>query len=211
MDGNDQTTIELTGERGYRTAIAGHGVKHGDFYFEVEILPYRTPTPFVDVVPSVRVGMTNFAEQSLEMPLGATKRSYAYSSTGKMISNAKYNSKQSNEPFNQGDIIGVYLHLYACKPQFMRAEAHLQHVTSSLQDCETPAYRDRRNRMDSNLEEEFKEHLYVSEGSYIEFYKNGVLQSRKFTDIYEGTYHAAISVYMQARCKINFGKCPFAF
>ena len=119
------STIELIGERGYRTAIAGHGVKHGDFYYEVEILPYRTPTPFVDVLPSVRVGMTNFAEQSLEMPIGATKRSYAYSSTGKMTTNAKYNSKESNEVYNTGDVIGVYLHLYACKPEFMRIQSEL--------------------------------------------------------------------------------------
>ena len=60
--GGELTTIELTGERGYRTAIAGHGVKHGDYYYEVEMLAYRTPTPFVDVVPSIRVGFTNFNE-----------------------------------------------------------------------------------------------------------------------------------------------------
>lgn len=54
--------IELTGEKGYRTAISGHGVKHGDFFFEVEVLAHRTPTPFVDVQPAVRVGFTNFDE-----------------------------------------------------------------------------------------------------------------------------------------------------
>ena len=100
LDG-ELTTIELTGERGYRSAIAGHGVKHGDFYFEVEILPYRTPTPFVDIQPSVRVGFTNFSEQSLEMPIGVTKRSYAYSSNGKIVTNAKYSSKKSNESFSK--------------------------------------------------------------------------------------------------------------
>lgn len=51
----------------------------------------------------------------------------------------------------------------------------------------------------------------MSDGSYIEFYKNGVLQERKFVDIYEGTYHAAVSLYMHGRCKVNFGKCPFAY
>lgn len=54
------------------------------------------------------------------MPIGATKRSYAYSSTGKMISNAKFSRKKNNEPFNTGDVIGVYLHLLACRPEFMR-------------------------------------------------------------------------------------------
>ena len=96
-DGNELTMIELTGEKGYRTAIAGHGVKHGDFYFEVEMLEHKTPTPFIDVVPSVRVGFTNYREQSLEMPIGVTNRSYAYSSAGKMISNAKYNSKKNKD------------------------------------------------------------------------------------------------------------------
>lgn len=62
MASAEQVMIELTGERGYRTCLAGHGVKHGDFYFEVEILPFRTPTPFVDVQPAVRVGLSNFSE-----------------------------------------------------------------------------------------------------------------------------------------------------
>lgn len=106
MEG-ELTTIELTGERGYRTAIAGHGVKHGDFFFEVEMLAHPTPTPFVDVVPAIRVGLTNFGEQSLEMPLGATMRSYAYSSTGKLITNSKFSSKLSNEPYSKCKLLRI--------------------------------------------------------------------------------------------------------
>ena len=61
----------------------------------------------------------------------------------------------------------------------------------------------RDGRVDSMQEglilEENKEQtkmLEVSDGSYIEFYKNGTLLERKFMDIYEGTYHAAVSLYM---------------
>ena len=53
--------------------------------------------------------------------------------------------------------------------------------------------------------------LEIGHGSYIEFYKNGVLQQHKYMDIYEGTYHAAISLYMHGRCRVNFGKSPFAY
>ena len=53
--------------------------------------------------------------------------------------------------------------------------------------------------------------LEVSDGSYIDFYKNGVLQERKFLDIFEGTYHAAVSMYMHGKCRVNFGKSPFAY
>ena len=45
----------------------------------------------------------------------------------------------------------------------------------------------------------------MSEQSYIQFSKNGELLPAQFVDIYEGTYHAAISLYMQARCRINLG------
>lgn len=30
-------------------------------------------------------------------------------------------------------------------------------------------------------------------------------------DIYEGTYHASVSLYMHGRCRVNFGKTPFAY
>ena len=106
-DSQSSTMVELTGERGYRTAISAHGVKHGDFFFEVEMLAYKTPTPFVDVVPAIRVGLTNFDEQSLELPLGASKRSYAYSSTGKLITNAKTNSKKTLTPFSKYKLLSV--------------------------------------------------------------------------------------------------------
>ena len=37
VDGDDRPLYTFTGEKGYRTAISGHGVKHGHFYFEVEM------------------------------------------------------------------------------------------------------------------------------------------------------------------------------
>lgn len=80
-------------------------------------MPFKTPTPFVDVVPAVRVGFTNIDEQSTEMPIGATKRSYAYSNNGKMITNAKFASKQNNEAYSKcADLTGpcskIYLTFY---------------------------------------------------------------------------------------------------
>ncbi len=42
--------------------------------------------------------------------------------------------------------------------------------------------------------------LEVSNGSYIKLFKNGIEQRFSFVDIYEGHYHAAISLYMNARC-----------
>lgn len=101
MNDVELLSIELTGEKGYRSAIAGHGVKRGDYYFEVEMLPFKTPVPFLNVQPSLRVGLTNFAEQSVELPIGVSKRSYAYANTGKIITNAKSSSKVTNAPYGK--------------------------------------------------------------------------------------------------------------
>lgn len=75
---NQPCMVELTGEKGFRTAICQNGLKYGDFYFEVEILAHQIPTPFLDVTPAVRIGFTNFNEQNVELPIGCKKRSYAY-------------------------------------------------------------------------------------------------------------------------------------
>ena len=101
MNDAELVAIELTGENGYRSAVAGHGAKHGDYYFEVEMLPFKTPIPFLNVQPSLRVGLTNFAEQSIEMPIGVSRRSYAYSSSGKVVTNAKFSSKKTNDPYGK--------------------------------------------------------------------------------------------------------------
>ena len=89
----EELKYQITGEQGYRTAITGHGIKHGDFYWAVEVLPHKTPLPFAKIQPALRVGFCNFEEQNLELPLGTTRRSYAYCSNGRMVSNAKYKSE----------------------------------------------------------------------------------------------------------------------
>lgn len=90
--------IVLTGEKGYKTALASYGVKHGDYYFEVEVLAPKVPLPFIGVKPALRVGLTTFKEQDLELPIGASTRSYTYTSTGRMVTNQKY-PKEVNESF----------------------------------------------------------------------------------------------------------------
>ena len=97
----DDVQYQVTGQQGYRTAITGHGVKHGDFYFEVEVLQAKTPLPHPRVTPALRIGFCNFEEQNLDLPLGASNRSYAYCSNGRMVTNAKYRSEESNEAYGK--------------------------------------------------------------------------------------------------------------
>ena len=58
---SDVPTI-LTGEKGHRTAIISHGIGGRDqcsLFFEVEVLPAKTPLPFVNIKPAIRVGLCN--------------------------------------------------------------------------------------------------------------------------------------------------------
>jgi len=59
----------------------------------------KTPLPFVGVVPAVRVGLTTFDAQDLEMPLGVSSKSYAYCYNGRTITKAKYNKDKLNETY----------------------------------------------------------------------------------------------------------------
>ena len=47
--------------------------------------------------------------------------------------------------------------------------------------------------------------LEVSHNSFIKMTINGLQQQHSFMDISEGHYHAAVSVYMNAACRVNFG------
>ena len=52
-------------------------------------------------------------------------------------------------------------------------------------------------------DESLKQNIMI--GSEIIFFKNGVSQGVAFTDIEEGNYYPAVSLFMGAQCDLNFG------
>ena len=101
----------LTGEQGYRSAIACNGIggkAHGVFYFEVEVLPPKTPLPYLNIKPAVRVGVCQMDIQHVEKPLGSNRLSYSYSSSGKLANSSK--SVAQNEDYCKfNDQLRIYL------------------------------------------------------------------------------------------------------
>ncbi len=81
VDEKNNHNFDFTGDQGYKSAVCAHGAKLGDYYFEVTLQSPKRPLPFVDVQPAIRVGLTVLKEQNLDMPMGTTKRSYAFNST----------------------------------------------------------------------------------------------------------------------------------
>ena len=108
----------LTGEKGHRTAIISHGIGGRDtcsMYFEVEILPAKTPLPFINIKPAIRIGLCNVDIQDIEKPLGSNKVSYCYSSNGKLVTDSK-SRKKVFDSYQQGDTIGIFIHRVPNKP-----------------------------------------------------------------------------------------------
>jgi len=50
-----------------------------------------------------------------------------------------------------------------------------------------------------------KEKVEVNEGSKVIYYKNGKCLGVAFENLFEGFYHAGVSVYMSAQVSVNFG------
>lgn len=212
--------IVLTGEQGYRTAMVSHGISgkdHCTFYMEVEFLPPKTPLPYINVKPGVRVGICNVDIQDTDKPLGSNSISYAYSSTGKMINNSQVQSM--NQPFYIGDIISILVKRLPNKPDFLKTKGSSQRLNDK--SAKTEKYKETKYERSSKRITEFSgaaeqpliteltaedlNFLETSEGSTIEFFKNGERQSANYTDIFEADYFFGVSLYMNAKVAINLG------
>ena len=120
-------------------------------------------------------------DEDLQMPIGFHARSYAFNQNGHSVTDAHY-TKNANEPFGKlldFDLICCILEEHDIMGVYM----HLEH--------EKPRFL-RSTKEDNDLE--------PSDGSFIKLYKNGVEQACFFNNIYEGSYYAAISLYMNAQC-----------
>lgn len=207
----------LTGEQGYRSAIISHGIAgkdHSSFYFEVEVLPPCTPLPFLNIKPAVRVGICNVDIQDVDKPLGCSKVSYAYSSTGKLVTDSK--AQMMNATYQTGDVISVVVNRLPNKPEFLRQSSALKHTESAksdkFKDPKSGAKKiENQNSVEgaSEMIESDLANLEVSDGSFVEFFKNGDKQAQYFSDIYEANYFAALSLYMNAKVAVNFGQSKF--
>ena len=89
---------------------------------------------------------------------------------------------------------------YSNKPEFLRKKNENKsdnNIKSALRETE----RD----ISAGLAESDLDSLEISDGSFIEFYKNGHKQSEIFQDIWEADYFASVSLYMNAKVSVNFG------
>ena len=225
---DDRRLTVKGGMRGYRMARATHGISSGNYYYEVTILD---PPPISEIVASLpsnaRMGkrLQNQLQQAmleekqgvpldkrtsqfgghvrlgwsmrtgdLQAPVGYDKWSYAVRDIGgSKVHCSKREDNWGGEEFGPGDVVGCAIYLGI-------GDGNPNNDGEGSKDSSNP------NGKESN----------ASASNHIRFFKNGnpmghfVISKGKreggvaFT-VPDGVYYPAVSLYMGASVKVNFG------
>ena len=127
-----------------------------------------------------------------------------------------------NSPYSVGDIVSVLINRLPNKPEFLRSNVAIgsairnTDISAKSEKYKESKYEKSNKRITEfgysdvvvsppDMTESDLNSLEVSDGSFIEFYVNGIRQTQYFTDIYEADYFLTISLYMNAKVAVNMG------
>ncbi|XP_044263008.1 set1/Ash2 histone methyltransferase complex subunit ASH2 isoform X1 [Tribolium madens] len=186
--------LAVTGEKGYSTVRATHGVTKGTWYWEatIEEMPEGTAT---------RMGWgQDYA--NLQAPVGYDKFGYSWRSR-KGTRFHESAGKHYSLGYGEGDTLGFMIVL----PQ----NAKTKLVPNTYKDRPLVKFKSHLYYEDKDHVPERLKSLRELPGSKILFFKNGECQGVAFENIYQGTYYPTVSIHKSATVSINFGpnfKCP---
>lgn len=206
----------LSARRGHYTYYTKTNISYGVYYYETQITSldydvvsyikskciddvkkkYYEPllNNIYNYLPTVRVGIVD-ANGTLDIPVGASERSYCYrSKDGTIIKEGKYIN--GSTPCKTGDVIGCLVYLGSNSNSMMNNHNHnYSHSKGNRKYVGVDVDEDEMNIDDD-----------INNGEcYVKFYVNGVEQSEKIV-IGKGCYKFAITVYNFAKATAFFGK-----
>jgi len=170
--------LSASNEKGHRMVRSSFGIKEGSWYYEIEILPHQGNT---------RLGWST-EKGDIQAPVGYDKFSYSYRDK----EGTKFHQSRGapyGAPYGAGDIVGFFIRLPPSAKKDTEKKSEL---------VEPPQV----DILPKKKEEEEPARLDTSE---IRFFKNGIDQGVAFSNIYEGKYYAAGSLYGGGHIKFNFG------
>lgn len=180
--------LSITGHKGYRTARATHGVHTGTWYCEL------TPT-HLGASGHVRVGWCTHKVE-LQAPVGFDVYGYGFRDIqGSKIHNGLREAySPGGASFGEGDVVGLLIHLPEGGRPIERRKWTVVRYKGQM------FYEDEKEQIPEKLP-----------GSCIHFVVNGVPQGPAFTDLMEGTWYPAVSIFTKpdqaegATVTANFG------
>ncbi|CAF1294894.1 unnamed protein product [Rotaria sp. Silwood1] len=182
--------LTVTGDKGYCSVRSTHSVSHGAWYYEVTITSMPSDT-------ATRIGWAQHLA-NLQTPIGTDKFGYSWRSRKGTIFHEACGLHYSNEGYSENDVLGFLIIL----PETTPPDVILPRKYKKLPLVKFKNYIYFEERDDLRTGEA---NLKPTNGGKIIFYKNGINQGVAFTNIYEGNYYAAISIYYGATVSVNFG------
>ena len=208
----------LSARRGHYTYYTKTNISYGVYYYETQITSldydvvsyikskciddvkkkYYEPllNNIYNYLPTVRVGIVD-ANGTLDIPVGASERSYCYrSKDGTIIKEGKYIN--GSTPCKTGDVIGCLVYLGSNSNSMMNNHNH--NYSHSKGNRKYVGVGVDVDEDEMNIDDD------INNGEcYVKFYVNGVEQSEKIV-IGKGCYKFAITVYNFAKATAFFGK-----
>ena len=201
----------LSARRGHYTYYTKTNISYGVYYYEAQITSldydivsyikskciddvkkkYYEPllNNIYNYLPTVRVGIVD-ANGTLDIPVGASERSYCYrSKDGTIIKEGKYIN--GSTPCKTGDVIGCLVYLGSNNSMMNNYNHSYSHSKGNRKYVDED---------EMNVDDDIN-----NEECYVKFYVNGIEQSEKIV-ISKGCYKFAITVYNFAKATAFFGK-----
>ncbi|KAL3875354.1 hypothetical protein ACJMK2_033311 [Sinanodonta woodiana] len=182
--------LSVSGEKGYSMVRATHGVRRGSWYYEVHIDEMIQDS-------ATRIGWSQ-ALGNLQAPCGYEKFSYSWRSKKGTCFHQSKGKHFSDEGYGEGDVIGFYIYL----PD---PDDPSKLLPPTYKDRPLVKFKSHLYYEEKDYVAETEKNLKISTGSKMIVFKNGKSQGVAFSDVFEGLYYPAISLYKNAKVTVNFG------
>lgn len=182
--------LTVSGDKGYSMIRASHGVNHGNWYFEVTIVDMQNEA-------ASRIGWS-LSLGNLQAPCGYDKFSYSWRSRKGTAFHQSRGHHYHDGGYGEGDVLGFYISLP--KPDDLELLLPQTHKDRPLVKFKSHLYFEDKDNVS-----ETEKTLKPAKGSKMMMYKNGKCAGVAFSDIFEGTYYPAISLYKNTTVTANFG------
>lgn len=178
--------MTVSNPKGYSIARGSFGISEGTLFFEVDITG-RGPCPFTPPPePHIRLGVA-MSQAEAEAPVGYDYFGFCYRDLdGSTFSQSR--RKDYGRPFHVGDTVGVLLELPPIPPGTPEELVKVLKIPGSKATGRKPP-----------------NPLPVHPGSKLSFFVNGEPQGVAYSNFHRGTYYPAVSSYMGAQARFNFG------
>ena len=188
--------LALTGEKGYCMARATHGVHHGSYYFEVNMVEMPEGA-------AARIGWSQELG-NLQGPVGYDKFSYSWRSRKGTVFHDSRGKHFTDTGYGQGDVVGFMIDIPS-DDEDPEGSNHGNFLPPTHKDRALVKFKSYLYYEEKDEVQKIAKTLRPLKGSKMICYKNGQEVGQAFQDFHAGIYYPAVSLYKNVTIRFNFG------